>query len=76
MGKAARLTSRIQSSMTSNLGSDVIQEQHETMTLEMKSTLTALLLRTFRPEFVNRIDETVVFHPLAMEHIHKLQSFS
>lgn len=56
--------------MTSNLGSDVIQEQDgaEKYT-EMKSTLMALLLRTFRPEFVNRIDETVVFHPLTVDDI-------
>ncbi len=55
--------------MTSNLGSDLIQtlENHEFETV--KSTLMEVVGQHFRPEFVNRIDELVVFHPLAKEQI-------
>ena len=56
--------------MTSNLGSDLIQEHHQMMAYqEMKTMLMDVLTRSFRPEFLNRIDETVVFHPLGIEHI-------
>ena len=56
--------------MTSNLGSDLIQEQHGSVEYaEMKAMLMDVLSRSFRPEFLNRIDETVVFHPLGREHI-------
>ena len=56
--------------MTSNLGSDVIQEhfQHATYD-EMKERVLGVLTQSFRPEFLNRVDETVVFHPLFGEHI-------
>ncbi|MFO6425360.1 ATP-dependent chaperone ClpB [Motilimonas sp. KMU-193] len=56
--------------MTSNLGSDVIQEhfQHATYA-EMKERVLGVLTQSFRPEFLNRVDETVVFHPLFGEHI-------
>jgi ATP-dependent Clp protease ATP-binding subunit ClpB len=51
--------------MTSNLGSDVIQllsgeENYEVM----KSAVMDVVSLNFRPEFINRVDETVVFHPL------------
>lgn len=51
--------------MTSNLGSDVIQmlsgeENYEVM----KSAVMDVVAANFRPEFINRVDETVVFHPL------------
>lgn len=56
--------------MTSNLGSDVIQEKaHQQSYEEMKADVMAILSHHFRPEFLNRVDETVVFHPLAQEHI-------
>jgi ATP-dependent Clp protease ATP-binding subunit ClpB len=56
--------------MTSNLGSDVIQEQTEEHDYQgLKTTLMSVLGQHFRPEFINRIDETVVFHPLAQQHI-------
>ncbi|PJG59579.1 ATP-dependent chaperone ClpB [Aeromonas cavernicola] len=56
--------------MTSNLGSDLIQEHHAEKDYdEMKAMLMEVLTRSFRPEFINRIDETVVFHPLGEEHI-------
>ncbi|RVU37384.1 ATP-dependent chaperone ClpB [Rheinheimera riviphila] len=51
--------------MTSNLGSDLIQEHyHEQSYEQMKSMLMGVLSQQFRPEFLNRVDETVVFHPL------------
>ena len=59
--------------MTSNLGSDVIQEQagsNDYATL--KSRVMEVLASQFRPEFINRIDETVVFHPLINEHIKEI----
>lgn len=59
--------------MTSNLGSDLIQEHHQMMAYqEMKAMLMDVLTRSFRPEFLNRIDETVVFHPLGLEHIQSI----
>ncbi len=56
--------------MTSNLGSDLIQEMAgEDNYPAMKSAVMGVVGQHFRPEFVNRIDETVVFHPLAAEQI-------
>ncbi|TKB48790.1 ATP-dependent chaperone ClpB [Ferrimonas sediminicola] len=55
--------------MTSNLGSDLIQQQAGESYEQMKSAVMGVLSQAFRPEFLNRIDETVVFHPLAQEHI-------
>ncbi|GLS82571.1 ATP-dependent chaperone ClpB [Paraferrimonas haliotis] len=56
--------------MTSNLGSDVIQEHFGDLNYEkMKQTVMMSVTNAFRPEFLNRIDETVVFHPLAQKHI-------
>jgi len=62
--------------MTSNLGSDVIQEmvgngKSDTNDgySEMKSTVIEIVSNHFRPEFVNRIDDLVVFHPLGKEQI-------
>ncbi|MCB1778360.1 MAG: AAA family ATPase, partial [Candidatus Competibacteraceae bacterium] len=56
--------------MTSNLGSQMIQElaAQENYPL-MKSMVMAQVADHFRPEFVNRIDEAVVFHPLGREQI-------
>ena len=56
--------------MTSNLGSHLIQENAENMSYdEMKTIVMNVVGQHFRPEFVNRIDETVVFHPLDKENI-------
>lgn len=61
--------------MTSNLGSDRIQEemQHgipdEQAYENVKSTVLSVVVKHFSPEFVNRIDETVVFHPLERDQI-------
>ena len=59
--------------MTSNLGSDLIQERHGQVTYqEIKTLLMEVLAHSFRPEFLNRIDDTVVFHPLGSDHIHAI----
>ncbi|MDE0054411.1 MAG: ATP-dependent chaperone ClpB [Gammaproteobacteria bacterium] len=51
--------------MTSNLGSSIIQEFAGEENYEpMKASVMDVVAQQFRPEFVNRIDETVVFHPL------------
>lgn len=56
--------------MTSNLGSDVIQERFGQMNYqEMKDIVLDVVSHHFRPEFINRVDEVVVFHPLSREHI-------
>ncbi|EKD45899.1 MAG: hypothetical protein ACD_69C00083G0002, partial [uncultured bacterium] len=56
--------------MTSNLGSDLIQDisQHGDY-FAMKHAVLGVVAKHFRPEFINRIDETVVFHPLDKEQI-------
>lgn len=63
--------------MTSNLGSDVIQSMSSEDSYEtMKTAVMEVVGQYFRPEFINRIDETTVFHPLGLEqirHIAKIQ---
>jgi len=54
--------------MTSNLGSEYILDGTKSYD-EMKSLVMELLRKHFRPEFLNRVDETVVFHSLTMENI-------
>ncbi len=59
--------------MTSNLGSDIIQEKSGKFEYnQIKEELLDLLQTKFKPEFLNRIDETVVFHPLGLEQIKKI----
>jgi len=56
--------------MTSNLGSDIIQRLAGEQNYEaMKDAVMEVVGGHFRPEFINRIDETVVFHPLGREQI-------
>ncbi len=56
--------------MTSNLGSHVIQELAGGDNYEaMKSSVMDIVGQHFRPEFINRVDESVVFQPLSAEHI-------
>jgi len=57
--------------MTSNIGSEVFQEAGGTYDEKVEQVL-AVLRRHFRPEFVNRIDDIVVFHPLEREHIRRI----
>jgi ATP-dependent Clp protease ATP-binding subunit ClpB len=59
--------------MTSNIGSEIIQEfSGESQYQQMKSQVMAEVSHHFKPEFINRIDESVVFHPLAIEQIEKI----
>ncbi len=66
--------------MTSNLGSAIIQEQLEKMNDDnvqdimsgLRSTLSELLKRTIRPEFLNRIDDVILFNPLTRNEIRKI----
>ncbi|WP_341269397.1 ATP-dependent chaperone ClpB [Morganella morganii] len=59
--------------MTSNLGSDRIQEHFGELNYDaMKGAVMEVVSHHFRPEFINRIDEVVVFHPLAKEQIHAI----
>ncbi|MFQ5995885.1 MAG: ATP-dependent chaperone ClpB [Acidiferrobacterales bacterium] len=59
--------------MTSNLGSHVIQElAGEEHYRQMKDAVMGIVGNHFRPEFVNRIDEIVVFHPLTHEQLHSI----
>lgn len=64
--------------MTSNLGSQQIQELSSSSTAsddkyaEMKNVVMETVSEHFRPEFINRIDEVVVFHPLGQEEIRSI----
>ena len=59
--------------MTSNLGSQVIQEMAgEANYARMKSAVMEIVQSNFRPEFINRIDDIVVFHPLGEEQIRQI----
>ncbi|MBI4340893.1 MAG: ATP-dependent Clp protease ATP-binding subunit [Candidatus Omnitrophica bacterium] len=67
--------------MTSNLGAELLKKQGSIgfapasagVTFEkMKSQLMDEVKRTFKPEFMNRIDEVVVFHPLTQENLHQI----
>lgn len=59
--------------MTSNLGSDRIQELSATQNYdEIKSTVLEVVSQHFRPEFINRIDDTIVFRPLTKEQIQEI----
>ncbi len=63
--------------MTSNLGSEVIQQMMSGVTAdkteshyaEIKKAVMEVVTQQFRPEFINRLDEIVVFHPLGNEQI-------
>jgi len=56
--------------MTSNLGSHLIQEYASKGDYPgMKGAVMDVVQQHFRPEFINRLDEIVVFHPLGREHI-------
>jgi ATP-dependent Clp protease ATP-binding subunit ClpC len=70
--------------MTSNVGANLIQRQkvlgfepvkdEEQDYADMKERVLSELKRTFRPEFLNRIDEIIVFHALNEEHIRSIVS--
>ncbi|MGD8642745.1 MAG: ATP-dependent chaperone ClpB [Chromatiales bacterium] len=59
--------------MTSNLGSQIIQEMAgEEHYAAMKGAVMEIVGQQFRPEFINRIDEVVVFHPLGTDQIRRI----
>jgi ATP-dependent Clp protease ATP-binding subunit ClpB len=61
--------------MTSNLGSQLIQEnagETEADYLQMKASVLGVVQAHFRPEFINRLDELVVFRPLEKQQIRKI----
>lgn len=58
--------------MTSNVGSTAIAEYAGRDDEEMRRQVDEAMSHTFRPEFLNRIDDIVVFHPLGMAQIEKI----
>ena len=61
--------------MTSNLGSTSIQENFATLDYNgIKQEVMNEVTKHFRPEFLNRVDESVVFHPLGKGHIKSIAS--
>ena len=58
--------------MTSNLGSDIIQEKINEAYADIKSAVMNVVGHHFRPEFINRVDDIVVFHPLSKDNIRKI----
>ena len=58
--------------MTSNVGSKAIADLSGKDEGEMRHQVDAAMAQTFRPEFLNRIDDIVVFHPLGMAQIEKI----
>jgi ATP-dependent Clp protease ATP-binding subunit ClpB len=58
--------------MTSNIGSEWIRELADRDETEMKEKVSEALRRHFRPEFLNRIDDVIVFHRLGLEQIKRI----
>lgn len=63
--------------MTSNIGAEILYQAAKEGRFEkeyefIKDEIDRLLRRTFRPEFLNRIDEIILFHPLSKDHIKKI----
>ncbi|RMD94164.1 MAG: ATP-dependent chaperone ClpB [Calditrichaeota bacterium] len=66
--------------MTSNLGAELIMERFKDITDEnreqiyqrTRNEVLQLLQKSLRPEFLNRVDEIIVFHPLTRDHIHRI----
>jgi len=59
--------------MTSNIGSDIIQEfGDDSQYQQMKAQVMNEVSHNFKPEFINRIDESVVFHPLLAKQIEQI----
>ena len=67
--------------MTSNVGAEIFRKQgslgfksesQEMTYKDMKERLLDQVKKTFKPEFLNRIDDIIVFHPLTKEHLYKI----
>jgi ATP-dependent Clp protease ATP-binding subunit ClpB len=58
--------------MTSNIGSQFIAEQSGELNEGVRRQVTEALRQHFRPEFINRIDEVIFFHALALEHMKEI----
>jgi ATP-dependent Clp protease ATP-binding subunit ClpC len=66
--------------MTSNLGTQELQRQsigfrpgeEESLQKRLRSVVDSALKQAFRPEFLNRVDETLIFHPLTEEHVKQI----
>ena len=58
--------------MTSNIGSQLIQEYAQESPQKMESAVMAALRSNFKPEFLNRIDETIIFHHLTPEQLREI----
>jgi ATP-dependent Clp protease ATP-binding subunit ClpB len=59
--------------MTANIGSDIIQQfSDDSQYQQMKAQVMQEVSHHFKPEFINRIDESVVFHPLLAEQIQQI----
>ena len=58
--------------MTSNVGSDIIRERAGLDEDETRKKVQDVLAKTFRPEFLNRIDDIIVFHPLTRHEIARI----
>jgi ATP-dependent Clp protease ATP-binding subunit ClpB len=58
--------------MTSNLGSQYILEMGTENWEQVETKVMELLRQTFRPEFLNRVDDVVIFRPLSSEDIAKI----
>jgi len=58
--------------MTSNIGSQYIQELGGRDEEEMKKRVTEAMRAYFRPEFLNRVDDIIIFHPLDLDQLKKI----
>jgi len=58
--------------MTSNIGSDAIADLQGRDTIEMERRVMEALTGHFRPEFINRIDDVIIFHPLTRDQIRSI----
>jgi ATP-dependent Clp protease ATP-binding subunit ClpB len=58
--------------MTSNIGSHIIQEMWSEDPEKVRDRVMELVRQHFRPEFLNRVDETILFHGLSIEHLKQI----
>jgi ATP-dependent Clp protease ATP-binding subunit ClpB len=58
--------------MTSNIGSQWILERGTADWAEVETQVTAALRHHFRPEFLNRVDDIIIFHPLGMDQLERI----